>query len=339
MRPRPLLTLAAFALLSCAATSRAQQQDQKVIDDFVTSRGVTFDVPATKTARPQRQAARAGTPARRTGGGAKNTGAGVAASGGKGASSTNATSASAAPNKNAAAGGGTNGVAGANGAGAGKGGAQTAKVSAVSLQPIALGYTVFLKDTAGGLLAVDASREYHSGDRIAIALEPNTEGFIYVFNAENDRDPVMLFPNVLLDGGANATHAHVRETYPADVKYAFEFDQTPADEHVYVIVSRRPLEGVPTGDRLAEFCGKGRDDCYWKPTAEEWARIKSGAAGGRVVEVRNAQLARLQKQPVQPGALQRGIKLKRDDPAPAVVRMNDSPDSDTLVTVIKLVHK
>src|SRR5947209_511907 len=260
MRPRPLLTLAAFALLSCAATSRAQQQDQKVIDDFVTSRGVTFDVPATKTARPQRQAARAGTPARRTGGGAKNTGAGVAASGGKGASSTNATSASAAPNKNAAAGGGTNGVAGANGAGAGK-------------------------------------------------------------------------------GGANAAHAHGRETYPADVKFAFEFDQTPADEHVYVIVSRRPLEGVPTGDRLAEFCGKGRDDCYWKPTAEEWARIKSGAAGGRVVEVRNAQLARLQKQPVQPGALQRGIKLKRDDPAPAVVRMNDSPDSDTLVTVIKLVHK
>jgi hypothetical protein len=327
MRSRPLLALVAFALLSCAATARAQQQDQHVIDDFVTSRGVTFDVPAAKTARTQRPATHAGTTARRSGGGAKNTG-GVA-SGGKDASSPNASSSSAAATKSGAADGNV----------ANKGGAQATKVSAVSLQPIALGYTVFLKDASGGLLAVDASREYHSGDRIAIALEPNTEGFIYVFNAENDRDPVMLFPNVQLDNGANAAHAHVRETYPSDVKYAFEFDQTPADEHVYVIVSRRPLEGVPTGEALAEFCGKGKEECYWKPTPEEWERIKSGAAGGRVVEVRNAQLARLQKQPVQPGALQRGIKLKRDDPAPAVVRMNDSPDSDTLVTVIKLVHK
>jgi hypothetical protein len=233
--------------------------------------------------------------------------------------------------------------AGASGAGANavKGGAQTLKASAANgpVQPIALGYTVFLKDSAGGLLVADASREYHSGDRIAISLEPNTEGYIYIFNAENDRDPVMLFPNVLLDGGANAAHAHVRETYPADVNYAFEFDRNPADEHLYVIVSRRPLDGVPTGDALARFCGKSRDDCYWKPTPEEWARIKSGASGGRVIEAKNAQLAQSQRQPVQPSSLQRGIKIKKDDPAPAVVRVNDSPDADTLVTVIKLVHK
>ena len=50
-------------------------------------------------------------------------------------------------------------------------------------------------------------------------------------------------------------------------------------------------------------------------------------------------IAQLQKQPVQPASLQRGIKIKREDPAPSVVRVNDSPDADTLVTVIKLVHK
>src|SRR5437763_8431919 len=137
MRSRPLLLIAtAFALLSCAATSRAQQQDQKVIDDFVTSRGVTFDVPATKTARPQRQAAHTGTAARRAGvGGAKNTGAGGVASGGKGASSAKASTAGAAPNRNGTAGDGATvsaggNSAGANGAGVSVGGAQTAKVSA-----------------------------------------------------------------------------------------------------------------------------------------------------------------------------------------------------------------
>ena len=336
MRFRPLLTLAALALFTCTVTARAQeqQQDQKVIDDFVTSRGVSFDEPAKKTTRPQRQTSRAGATRRSSAAGAKSPGAGGAA---PGTSPAKTSQTAAASNKNAPAG------AGAADAGAGanavKGGAQTVKASATNgpVQPIALGYTVYMKDKSGSLLAADASRQYHSGDRIAISLEPNTEGYIYIFNAENDRDPVMLFPNVLLDGGANAAHAHVRETYPADVNYAFEFDQNPADEHLYVIVSRRPLDGVPTGDALARFCGKGRDDCYWKPTPEEWARIKSGA--GRVIEAKNTQLAQSQKQPVQPSSLQRGIKIKKDDPAPAVVRVNDSPDADTLVTVIKLVHK
>ena len=339
MRFRPLLTLAALALVTCTVTARAQeqQQDQKVIDDFVTSRGVSFDEPAKKTTRPQRQASRAGAARRSSAAGAKSSGAGGAAPGTSPAKSSQTAVAS---NKNAPAGvGATDAGAGSAGANAVKGGAQTVKASATNgpVQPIALGYTVYMKDKSGSLLAADTSREYRSGDRIAISLEPNTEGYIYIFNAENDRDPVMLFPNVLLDGGANAAHAHVRETYPADVNYAFEFDQNPADEHLYVIVSRRPLDGVPTGDALARFCGKSRDDCYWKPTPEEWARIKTGA--GRVIEAKNTQLAQSQRQPVQPASLQRGIKIKKDDPAPAVVRVNDSPDADTLVTVIKLVHK
>jgi hypothetical protein len=344
---KPLPTLAAFTLLFCTVTARAQQQDQKVIDDFVTSRGVSFDGPGKKTtAQPHRQTTHAGPATHRSNaGGAKNPGAGASpggvASGSKGSSTTKTSQTNTAPNKNAPADKGATERARENDANANKGGAQTVKVGSTTgpLQPVGLGYTVFMKDKSGGLVAVDTSREYKSGDRIAVSLEPNTEGYIYIFNAENDRDPEMLFPNVVLDKGANAAHAHVRETYPADLDYAFEFDQTPADEHVYVIVSRRPLDGVPTGDALAQFCGKRRDDCYWKPTPEQWARIKSGAAGGRVTEVRNAQLAQLQKQPVQPGTLQRGIKIKRDDPAPAVVRVNASPDSDALVTVIKLVHK
>jgi hypothetical protein len=333
MRFRSLLTLAAFALVVCTATARAQQsppqQDQKVIDDFVGSRGVSFDEPGKKTARTP---SRAGSSAHRTGAGAKPAGAGHVASGGK-AASTSKTPSGAPSGESASAGHGD----GANGNSAG--GAQTLNASAKSggLQPIALGYTVYMKDKTGGLVAVDAAREYHAGDRIVIALEPNTEGYVYIFDAENDRNPSMLFPSAQLDKGANAVEAHARVTFPTDVNYAFEFDQNPGDEHLYVVVSRHPLEGVPTGDALVAAC-KSCDEYGWKPTPEEWARIKSGAAGGRVFEAKNAQLAQLQK-PVQPVALQRGIRIKKDDPAPAVVRVNNSAEADTLVTVIKLVHK
>lgn len=337
MRFRPLLTLAAFALLVCAPAARAQQQqDQKVIDDFVGSRGVSFDEPAKKTPPPSRQPAHAGT--RRTGAGAKTAGTGRVAPGDKGSPNVKATSNVATTNGAAS---GLNASAGAgDGAGGDDKGAQTLKASAAvgSRVPIALGYTVYMKDSAGGLRPVDASREYKAGDRIVIALEPNTEGYIYIFNAENDGDAAMLFPSAQLDAGANAAHAHVRETYPADTRYAFEFDANPAIEHLYVVVSRRPLEGVPTGDALVAAC-KNCDEYGWKPTAEQWARIKSAAGLGHVIEAKNVQLAQLQKQTVQPGAIQRGIKIKRDDPAPAVVRVNGSADADTLVTVIKLVHK
>lgn len=309
-----------------AQAAAPEQQDQKVIDDFITTRGVSFEDTSKKSQTPPPAGGSNGNAHKGNSGGASSPkGSAVAQNGSR--------------KKPTTAGKGTTGV-GTDGSSDAASNTNGPPIINAGLRPIGLGYTVFMKDEKGGLLAIDPARAYKSGDRIAITLEPNTEGYIYIFNAEDDRDPMMLFPNVLLDAGANAAHAHVRETYPADVNYSFEFDNNPAIEHVYVIISRRPLEGVLTGDALAEFCGKNRDDCYWKPTAEQWARIKSGAAGGRVIEAKNgALLAQAGRQAVSPGSLQRGFKIKKDEPAPAVVRVNDSPLTDTLVTVIKLVHK
>src|SRR5947209_15619044 len=343
MRFKVPLMLAVFALLFCAAVAaRAQEQpqDQKVIDDFVTTRGVSFDEP-THTSTAPKQTTHASTTHKSSGGSVASKGHGANSSGGSVASNKNSPSTTNSSKKNNASSGKGSEVTAQSDdgrAGTDSTGAKVLNASA-TLRPIGLGYTVFMKDKAGGLLPANPSQEFHSGDRIAVALEPNTEGYIYVFNAENDTDPVMLFPNVALDNGSNAAHAHVRETYPTDVNYAFEFDQTAAVEHLYVVVSRHPLEGVPTAEALAEVCGKKRDDCEWRPSAALWQRIRAVASGGRVVEAKNTQLAQLQKQPVQPASLQRGIKIKREDPAPSVVRVNDSPDADTLVTVIKLVHK
>ena len=59
----PLLTLAALALAVCAA-ARAQdepQNDQRIIDDFATQRGMSFTSPAKpKPARPTPTPARPG---------------------------------------------------------------------------------------------------------------------------------------------------------------------------------------------------------------------------------------------------------------------------------------
>ncbi|HYH85332.1 MAG TPA: DUF4384 domain-containing protein [Pyrinomonadaceae bacterium] len=348
MRFKTLLTLIAFALFIAAPAARAQeqQQDQKVIDDFVTTRGISFEDPGKPQPKPKPKPSSGSTASasskNNTGGTPlkKGPAAGTQTASKKNNTSSGKTASSSGKGVVTPNGGDGPNVAGDRSSPASANSAPQVINASELLRPIGLGYTVFMKEQTGGLLPVDPSREYKSGDRIAIALEPNTEGYIYIFNAENDRDPMMLFPNVQLDNGANEAHAHVRESYPSDSNYAFEFDNNQAVEHIYVIVSRRPLEGVPTGAALAEFCGKNRDDCYWKPSAAQWQSIKTGAAGGRVIEAKNAPLlAQSNPKPVDSKSLTRGIKIKKDEPAPAIVRVNDNAETTTLVTVIKLVHK
>jgi hypothetical protein len=162
-------------------------------------------------------------------------------------------------------------------------GAQFIKASS-TIRSLALGYTIYMKDASGALLPAQASRSYKTGDRIAIVLETNMDGYLYVFDAENGKNPVMLYPSMQLNGGSNDVRAHVRETYPSDMDLAFEFVDPPATEHLYVVVSREPLAGVPSGDALEKFCAKMRDDCQWRPTAAQWARISAAALDRRIIE-------------------------------------------------------
>ena len=122
------------------------------------------------------------------------------------------------------------------------------------------------------------------------------------------------------------------------MEYFIDLTDRPATEHLFVVFSRRPLADVPAGEALVKFCGKDLEDCAWKPTAGQWARILDGAKGGRVTEAKNVQLAQAGP-PVMPGTLRRGLKVKKEDPEPAVVRVNESPDADLLVTEIVLTHK
>jgi hypothetical protein len=322
MRLRTPLTLAALLVLTCsgALAQEEQQKDEQVIDDFVLTRGVSFEEPGKKTNRRQ-----SSPPSRRN---SKRTG-GVASGktskgkgsldnkSGKGASEVAAISADASDPQFVKAGG--------------------------TLRPLALGYTILVKDDTGRLFVADPRHEFKTGDRFAVALETNADGYLYLFSAENGRNPELLFPNAQIDGGTNAVQAHVRATFPtgasADVEYFIDVTDPPATEHLFVVFSRQPLADVPAGQALVKFCGKNLEDCAWKPTAAQWARILDGVKGGRVTEAKNAQFAQTAPPPVMPGMLQRSLKVRKEDPKPSIVRVNESPDADLLVTEIVLTHK
>ncbi|HEX8191169.1 MAG TPA: DUF4384 domain-containing protein [Pyrinomonadaceae bacterium] len=333
MRLRTPLTLAALLVLTCSA-ARAQdeprQNNERVIDDFVLSRGVSFEEPGRKK---QRQ----GTPSRPQGGNKAPSGkspGGVASN----KSPRKLKPVKGALDAKSGQGGGSE-VAAQPEAG---GGAEFVNAGGAA-RPLALGYTILMKDETGRLYVADPRHEFKTGDRFAVALETNADGYLYLFSAENGRDPELLFPNAQIEAGANAVQAHARATFPtgpaSDVEYFIDVTDPPAAEHLFIVFSRRPLADVPAGQALVKFCGKNPEDCAWKPTAAQWARILDGAKGGRVTEAKSRQLAQAGPPPALPGTLQRGLKVRKEDPKPAIVRVNESPDADLLVTEIVLTHK
>lgn len=325
MRFRPLLMLAACALAASAhALAQEQQKEQKVIDDFVTTRGATSDAPRKAAGRRSSRSKQGAQSS--SGTGRRNSRAQAGSPAGKSAP---------AQASNEAAGAG--GVSGAAAQTAQAAGAKPSKGGAAQ-RPIALGYTLLLKDDSQRLTVVEPSHAFKTGDRIAVTLETNADGYLYMFNATDGKNPEMLFPNPQLDGGANTLQAHTRATFPADPEHDIQFTDPPAAEHLFVVFSREPLAGVPAGEALLEFCGERQEDCVWKPTAAQWDKILSAARARGVTEARNTQLAQAAP-PVKPDALARGLKVKRNDPGPAVVRVNNTPDPNLLVTEIVLTHR
>lgn len=292
------LTFLALAFSLAVTVPRAQdsrQSGQKIIDDFIDSRGASYDRPSSRAkTKPKRRPPAPGAP--RPGNPPK-------------------------PEDKPEAKGSDGGVV-------------KPDIQPAIARPIALGYTLVMEDADRRPAVVDEAREFKFGDSIRLLLEPNTNGYLYIFQTQDGIQPQMLYPLAELNDGWNVVGAHITEHVPTNDWYKFE---SPAGTvRVYVIVSRRPLEGVPTGDALIGYCG-GRADCYWEPKPSEWERIKAAASTDAVKE-RNSQLAGAQIF-LPDEMLTRGLRLSKESPAPAVVRVNSSPSADVLMTVVTLVCK
>ena len=145
--------------------------------------------------------------------------------------------------------------------------------------PIGLGYTLFMRDSNGDPVRVDPSEEFHTGERVRIALEPNVDGYLYIFHSEGDGPPEMIFPDWRLDDGYNEIDAHVPYDVPSGAEKDerlrwFTFDATPATERLYIVVTREPLSAVPISEALVAFCATNKTKCPWKPVPEAWAKVQ-----------------------------------------------------------------
>jgi len=207
---------------------------------------------------------------------------------------------------------------------------------------IGLGYTLFMKDAGGREVRVEPSREFHNGDSVRLALEPNVDGYLYIFDVENEGSAQMIYPDPRLDAGDNSVEAHVPIEIPSSEETDerlrwFTFYGNGGSEHLYIVVTREPLNGVPSGDELVGFCATQKDKCPWHPPADVWAQVQQAAkAEVKSITARTFGQTQSDKEKV---ATTRGLGLDQSAPLPSVIRMNVSTKAPVLVTVLDLVHK
>src|SRR6266571_5069997 len=211
-----------------------------------------------------------------------------------------------------------------------------------SAAAIGLGYTLFMRDAKGRGVRVEPAREFHNGESVRISLEPNIDGYVYVFHTENDGDPEMIYPDARLDGGDNSIQAHVPMEIPSSEETDerlrwFTFYGNASTERLFVVVTREPLESVPTGNDLVGFCAANKDKCPWHPSTEVWAKVQD--ANKAEVKVVTSKTFGQPQSEKEKNATTRGLGLDQSAPQPSVIRMNASSGAPLLVTVLDLVHR
>lgn len=206
---------------------------------------------------------------------------------------------------------------------------------------IGLGYSLFMRDSLGRAVRVDPSRKFRAGESVRIYMESNIDGYLYIFHRENNSAPVMLFPDARLNGGENLISAHVPYEVPSSKETVeshrwFTFDKTAAIENIFIIVTREPLPDTPTGSALLSYCTTNLQNCNVPVSATAWARVEEGLRENVTTSISKSFGQAQNKN--ESSAVERGLSLTADDPAPSVVRMAVLTKSKTLVTAVALVH-
>ena len=74
--------------------------------------------------------------------------------------------------------------------------------------PLALGYTLYQRGPDGEPARVNLDQVFHSEAALRLTIEPNFDGYLYIFHTADDGPAKMLYPNSRLSRGDNRVSAH-----------------------------------------------------------------------------------------------------------------------------------
>jgi len=195
-----------------------------------------------------------------------------------------------------------------------------AQTSAGALH-LGLRYTLLLVRSRTGVgEPVDPARNFRKGDCLAINLESNRSGYLYVLAKESGGGWTPMFPTPgLADQDNRIDPGRVVRT-PSES--CFEIDDPPGTETVFVVLSRSPRDVYELAESIKLPKAKNVDNAVAQMSAE---------AGTRDLPFREV---------VSPAAPPPPARKTAKEPAHAVYVVSGSGKAtSTLVTQIEINHK
>lgn len=106
-----------------------------------------------------------------------------------------------------------------------------------------LRYRLIQQSPDGAEVDVDTATTFRSGDKLKLAFESNIDGYLYVASQGSSGNWTVLFPSPQINGGRNSIKRAEEYSVPPDGW--FMFDATTGTEHLFVFLSREPLNQLP----------------------------------------------------------------------------------------------
>jgi hypothetical protein len=171
---------------------------------------------------------------------------------------------------------------------------------------------------------------------VRLRVEPNSDGFIYVFDTENDRNPVMIFPDPRLDDADNYVGAHAALDIPSPTR-TFTISGDPGVDRLYVLLTSEPIPGIPTEDELVKYCRDFPSGCPWKPQDAQWNAVAKWAS--EPVRIETTKVSRYTQRDVDADLGSRAIVLSDDDPPPSAIASSTSTQIGVVMFKVDLKHQ
>lgn len=108
-----------------------------------------------------------------------------------------------------------------------------------SLAPLGLRYVVMRRNAGGQYDEVDGETMFHSGDRIRLQVESNSDGYLYVVTQGSSGNWQLLFPTQDVANGSNRIQRSEGRQIPSG-NGQFVFDDNAGTEKLFVVMSRQP---------------------------------------------------------------------------------------------------
>jgi len=196
-------------------------------------------------------------------------------------------------------------------------------------------YNLLLVDDNNQGTAVDSERNFRKGDKVALEVESNRSGYLYVLAKQSSGNWMALLPSPDMSDESNVIDPGKRIRVP--MNYYFEITDPPGAERLVLVFSRDPQDFYD----LYQTIKKERSSPASPPAPERPARGQSGS-----VQVADSHMnSTIQKMEQQFGTRDIQIRkvsqpLSSGEPAGSVYVVNTSgKPSSSMVTEIEIKHR